>query len=126
MDTTNNGLKDSLDRFEAGCKDIGLEPEHDVRVYIEKLFEKRFGELKHDWKVKGEQVLAAARFAGRYAASYAQLKGSTVVKKTHANRGLEEAKALCTARRIDKTASPRREWCKGVTIPSDPIEPEPA
>ena len=126
MDTTNNGLKDCLGRFEAGCKDIGLEPEADVRGHIEKIFEKKFEKLKHEWKAKGELVLAAARFAGRYSASYAQLKGSKVVKKTHANRGLNEAKALCTARRIDKTASPRREWCQGVTIPSDPIEPEPA
>ena len=126
MDSSDNGLKESLDAFEKGCRDIGLGLEKDVRGHVEKLFEKSFDVNKANWEEKGAMVLAAARFAGRYAAAYANMKNSGEVRKPHANRGLREAKELCTARKADGSFSPRREWCKDVTIPTDEIVPEPA
>ena len=127
MASKDDGLKESLDSFEAGCGDIGLQLEKGVRGHIEKLFEKSFDLNKKNWEEKGALVLAAARFAGRYAAAYAHMKNSGEVRKTHAHRGLAEAKELCTARRL--TTPPefgaRREWCKDVSIPSESIDSEP-
>jgi hypothetical protein len=127
MASKDNGLEESLDSFVAGCRDVGLDPENDVRGHIGKLFEKSFDLNKKNWEEKGALVLAAARFAGRYAAAYAHMKNSGKVKKTHANRGLAEAKELCTARRLDAPPDfgPRREWCKDVQIPSEAIDSEP-